>query len=397
MNDELTPREHSDMRDSIVAGAQRIHSAGQRRMQMIAGAVALVLVAGISGGAVATATLVDSRIDDGPVSTPTPTETAEPSPTATPADPTPTTPPTPASPPEGVVPFGGECANTLTDEEVEGVTGIDMARSDYRWRTGANAVLGGIDCVWVSQGVYLAATTHFYAYPERVVPPAIREVASGCVSAEGDASAVECTATGTFDGTWMLVRATGSGEAVGETGVDRLLASAAARQATFAPPAPALRTEDWWALPDCDALVAGIDPAVYGYERVTLAEQQSATWYADDLPQAIPLKAGATHWCDLHFTSGSGDTSTGEVVNVSVVPGGAIDFPTVVEAQHAQPVTVDGAQAAATVPGLDRYEGSPGVLVISDGVNILMVTPDLIRDTADAVPLAAVLLGLMQQ
>ena len=65
------------------------------------------------------------------------------------------------------MPFAGECANALTDTEVDALRGIGMVRSDYRWETGANAVLGGIDCVWVSEEAYLAATLHLFAYPER--------------------------------------------------------------------------------------------------------------------------------------------------------------------------------------------------------------------------------------
>ena len=70
-------------------------------------------------------------------------------------------------------------------------------------------------------------------------------------------------------------------------------------------------------------------------------------------------------------------------------------FPTASGRQDAVPVTVAGAQGAVIAPGLDRYEGSPSVLVVSDGVNILMVTPDMVRDAAEAAPLAAALLAVM--
>lgn len=390
MNSELTPGEHAEMRDSILAGAQRLRSTGQRRMRVIAASVAFVLVAGISGGAVATAALLGSGIDDGAVATPTHTPTATPTPTSTPTE---TAPPPPPS--EGVEPFGGECANVLTDDEVAAAAGIDMIRSDYRWKTGANSVLGGIDCVWVSEGVYLAATVHAFAYPASVVEQAVEDAPTGCLPIEGEGADVECVSARVVDGTWLQVRVRGAADVVTDAATVQLLSSAAARLGDYAAPIAADHQPDWWALPDCAQLLAGIDPAIYGYERVALTEQQSTTWYGDTRAESIPLAAGATFWCDLHFTAGEGDTSRGEVVTIAVVPGGAVAFPTAAGSEFAQPASVEGSQAAVVVPGLDRYEGSPSVLVVSDGVNILMLTPDWANDTAGVAPLAAVVLAMM--
>ena len=40
------------------------------------------------------------------------------------------------------------------------------------------------------------------------------------------------------------------------------------------------------------------------------------------------------------------------------------------------------------VPGFDRYEGAGSVIVATDGTNVLMVTPDFVRETTDAGPIA---------
>ncbi len=390
MNPELTPRERTDMRDALLAGAQQIRSAGQRRMQIVAASVAFVLVAGISGGAVATASLLGLGIDRGPVATPT--QTPSPSPTATPVPtPEPTTPPAP--PAEGVVPFGGECENALDEAAVEAVSGIDMMLSDYRWKTGADDVLGGIDCVWVSDGVYLAAITHLHAYPESVVSEELRAgTPTGCVPRDGGGS--ECTEAGSVDGTWLVVRASGAEDAVTAASVAGLFAQASARVAAYPSASPATPTAQWWRLADCEEIAASIDPAVYGFERVALLAQSSRGEPTERM-DGIALYEEATNWCELHFTSGSGDTSSGEVVRVDVVPGGALTFQTALDAVNARPVSVEGAQDAVIAPGLNRFEGSEDVLVVTDGVNILMVSPDFSRDAADAAPLAAALLGMM--
>ncbi|NLP83741.1 hypothetical protein HF576_07770 [Microbacterium sp. CFH 90308] len=396
MNDELSPREHADMRDLVMAGAQRIRPVGKHRMQIVAGAAAFVLIAGIAGGAVATATLLRSDANPAPVATPTRSDL--PAPTV-PATPTPA--PTPTAAPEqpastGVMPFGGECANVLSEEEAAVTTGMHMIRSDYRWQTGADAVLGGIDCVWVTDEVYLAATVHVFAYPEAVVPA---ELASGttsvCRDVDFDTSRVECSAVEVVDGTWLLVRASGARESVSLAATETLLSSASARLDDHAAPAPAERTGAWWTPPDCATIAAAVDPAVYGYERVAATADQPIDWYAPDRPEGISYRTGAASLCALHFASGSGETTTGEVVTVSAVPGGGVSFPTALAADHSVPVTVEGAAAAVIAPGLDRYEGSGSVIVATDGVNLLTVTPDWVRDTSEAAELAAVLFGLM--
>ncbi|KRB36081.1 hypothetical protein [Microbacterium sp. Root180] len=386
MNAELTPRELSDMRDALRAGAQRLHPAGQRRMQIIAASVAFVLVAGIGGAAVATASLVGLGIDRGTLATPS--ETPRPTPTLSPTpEPTP-----PAPPAQGVLPFGGECENALDEAAVEAVSGIDMMLSDYRWRTGADDVLGGIDCVWVSDGVYLAAITHLHAYPDSVVGNDLREgTPTGCVGVEGG---MECTEAGSVDGTWLVVRSFGSEVAVTEAAVEGLFTAASERLAEHPAASPATRTPQWWRLADCQGLAASIDPAVYGFERVALLAQSSRGEPTEQM-EGIALFAEATNWCDLHFTSGSGDAISGEVVRIGVVPGGAITFQTALDAADARAVSVDGAQGAVIVPGLNRYEGSESVVVVTDGVNILTLTPDFSRDAAEAAPLAAAVLGMM--
>lgn len=397
MNEDLTPREHTEMRDLVLAGAQRIRSEDRRRTRIVAGAVALALIGVVSGGAITTAALLGSDARPAPAPTasrtepePSPRPTAEPTPTPTPTP----TPSAPAAPAEGVTPFGGRCADALAEASVEGVAGIDMMLSDYRWRTGADDVLGGIDCVWVSDGVYLAATAHLFAYPEAVVGDDLRTgTPTGCTSIQ-DGSMVECAQAGEVDGTWLVVRVSGGADAVTEAGVAGLFAEASGRLAGHPSPSPAVRTAEWWALPDCARLAASVDPALYGFERVALLGQSSRGEATERL-EGIALFAEATSWCELHFTSGSGDTSSGEVVRIDVVPGGAIAFPTALAAENAHPVTVEGAQAAVVAPGLDRYEGSGSVVVATDGVNVLMVTPDFTRPTTDALPLTAAILRLM--
>lgn len=93
MNSEMTPREHDDMRDLVLAGAQRIRPARHYRRVASIG-LAVIVVAAITGGVAA---IINGRgaVDDGPVVAPTqvaPTESSTPRPMISPS-PTPTMPP----------------------------------------------------------------------------------------------------------------------------------------------------------------------------------------------------------------------------------------------------------------------------------------------------------------
>ncbi len=146
------------------------HQAGRRppATQLVAAALALVLVGAVTGAAVSTAAILGGD-GSGPVASPTATSTPTPMLAETPS---PT--PTPSSrPAEGIAPFADSCANALTVDEVTAAVGIEMALSDFRWRTGENRVLGGLDCFWTSAQEYASATVSLRVYPTGVVPETI--------------------------------------------------------------------------------------------------------------------------------------------------------------------------------------------------------------------------------
>ena len=386
MNDDgLTPREHSEMRDILLAGTQRIRPAGTRGNRIVAGALALVLIGAVSGAAIATAAIFGTQTT-ATTPTPSPLETVTPTPVATPA-PIPTSSAPPEVPAGAVLPFGGECEDALTDAEATNAAGMPMALSDYWWRTGADEVLGGIDCIWLSTESYAAATVNVFAFPVEVVPSEVSEaVVPGCVDLGYETPTVQCSVAGVVDETWLLVRATGDPNGTTEAGTQAAFDRASANLAAFSAPSPAVRTAAWWAPLDCNAMVGQIDPASYGFERVALLDQQGSTSDGGAAPESIADTARS--WCDLHFTAGSGDDTSGEVVRVSIVPGGAIAFPAAATTESATAFTVTGAQDAVIVPGFDRYEGAGSVIVATDGTNVLIVTPDFIRETTDAGPIA---------
>jgi len=92
MRNEMTPREHDDMRDLVLAGAQRIRPAGSYRLAVSVG-VSVLTIAAITGGVAA---MVNGRgaLNDGPAVAPTHSSPAPPPPTPLMSpSPTPTMPP----------------------------------------------------------------------------------------------------------------------------------------------------------------------------------------------------------------------------------------------------------------------------------------------------------------
>lgn len=379
----LSPSEHAEVRDRLLTGARRIRPVGKHRSQLIAGAVALVLVAAVTSGALVFANLRGS-IEPQPFDTPTPTATPTPS-----SKPTPSRGPTPAA---GVVPFGGQCENVLTDADVDALRGIGMGLADFRWETGENAVLGGIDCLWLSEESYNAASIRVYAYPETVVPASVRDaVGSGCE--QGGSSKLTCSHVGAVGGTWLAVIASAPADQISAEGVDVLFEGAADRLAEHPAAAAEPRTAGWWTSPECDRLVTEIDPTAYGFEHVELQEPQQAT-PADD-PGQVPALVGALTRCTILMTSGSGDTRREQEVRVTVVPGAA-RFQTAADAGEAKSVSVEGAATAVWVAGNSRYDATPDVLVVTDDVNVLILSPAIWEpavEPAEAPRLAGALLG----
>jgi hypothetical protein len=399
-DDQLTPAEHDDVRARLLAGTRRIKPAGAHRRAIVTTTVAVAVVAVLSVGAVGAANFLRMGDAAEPISTGTPTPSASPTPTPIPpakVTPTPSASPATQAPTAslGVMPFGGECANTLTDIQATDAAGQAMQRSDFRWESGEQAVAGGIDCFWISSEEYVGATIHLYAYPDSEVPDDVRRVTgTGCELTE-DGARIICDASGARDGVWLLVRTVGYADRVSPDGVQAAYDAAIALVAEYPLPKPADPTSEWWGALDCNALPGRIDPQRYGFDRVAKID------YAADAPPAdgphpgqIASDIGGGSSCDLHFTLGLDPNYTDYATAwVAVVPGGAVTFDSVESAEYGEPVQVDGAVSAMWVPGLDRYEGSWNVLAVSDGVNVLMLSDNGDGDLARLTLLAEELLA----
>ncbi|WP_036321185.1 hypothetical protein, partial [Microbacterium sp. B24] len=75
LNEELTPREHAELRESVVTGVGRLRAARARRSRIVAGVAAAALVAVVVTAVVFTTLRQPDRIAH-PIETPGPTARA---------------------------------------------------------------------------------------------------------------------------------------------------------------------------------------------------------------------------------------------------------------------------------------------------------------------------------
>lgn len=137
---DLTPREHDDMRDLVVAGAARMDHRLRIRRQVTAAALAVVLVGGVIGG-VATVSALSNRGFSAATPTPTSKATSTTTPTPT-SSATPTATPTSAPP---VAPDPNNPATWVVSDDAFGPIGLGAAAADVKsaWPSAQHPCAGG--------------------------------------------------------------------------------------------------------------------------------------------------------------------------------------------------------------------------------------------------------------
>lgn len=386
MNDGgLTPREHAEMRDLVLAGTQRIRPAGSHRAQLTAAAVALVLVGAVTGGAITTATLMGTQQDAGPVSSPAPTPTPTPSVTPTPS-PTPTGTPTPTPAPptraQAVSAFGGECANSLSVDEVTAAVGVEMVLHEPAWRSGAEGRMGGLVCTWTDPTGYKTHTVYLISYPASLVPADIQDAPALCGGEE-----YGCAISGAAGESWLYLSVSPT---AGETASRGLWELAASRAAEFPPPLSESPAADWWPTTSCEQLADGVD----------LLGATGWRWIRYNAPEfddtgtvwGLPNRVGGVSQCQF---TGSPDDASYVDVSLRVIPGAGGYFPQIAASEGATSVEVAGALAAAEVLDDDLWEGHYATTVATDGVNLVIVGVNSFEDRAVGSSIAAAVLAVM--
>lgn len=329
VNDELTPREHDDLRNTVLAGARRIKPVGAHRTQLIAASVALVLVAGIAGGAWATASFL-GRSPVPAVTSPTPTPTATP---------TPTTEPTESR--EAVVPFDGDCSRLLSDESVREIVGSDVASrvpsalSVYGDTTAYARVLGALHCGWIAED--WQSGLEITVYPSASVPDSVQ---SAYVEAECLLSGL-CEVGRIVGDFWVGVgiqlsgqqQWTDEGRAEAQaTALEVIGGLESALQTTTG--RPAVPNPEGWSLDGCERLAPAVESHVAGVLTPSVP--------FDSVPQGSLFEIAAAAQVVLYCPWSGGDDG----VYVEVFAQTGIGSPS--------PEQIDSRAVVTDIPGADE-------------------------------------------
>ncbi|MDN3497299.1 hypothetical protein QL996_15270 [Planococcus sp. APC 4015] len=364
MNDELTPREHDAMRERVLAGVHRIKPVGAHRMQLIAASIALVLVGGLAGGAIAAGALFGSA-ELPPVDSPTPMVSATPT-----ASPTPTPTPTPTEEPvEPAIVLGGDCTALLSADAAMDILGPDAvaaapggsAFSGYSDLSASASLLGALRCGWSSPNA--DSRIEVGVYPIDSIAQSVRE----------DFESPRC----------FLTRYCDMGRQIGEfwvatavrppTSMDlgeqhRIDAEAMATR-TYEQIAPNLvgatavgvpRESTWWTLPDCGVLTVAVESVTGG--------PLDPVYPGDAIPEGAEwdaiVSAGLNQWCPWN---GTGTALL--MVETFAQPG--VGTPTADEVRDGTPIDIDGADSAWFIAS-QSFDNDFTIVAVS-GPNRLLV------------------------
>lgn len=318
----------------------------------------------------------------------TPTPVASSTPASAASTPTPT--PTPVGP---LAAFDGDCAQVLTAADREAILGPGSLTAD-EWfaenypdaprSVGADATLlaGGVSCRWMPaaeadlpEGM---EDLWIEIYPEEVVPTDVRTaLAEPRCDPQYDSSG--CRLARSVDGTWVMARA---GWLLYEPPVDVLslaLDTVAANLAHSQAPVAATPTEQWWAIPECDAFGDQL-----GLSEMLGEGYHSGYWEGSaQFEDLILAGAGVRQFCQYSSAESIPDGYEFMILSVTVEPGGALTWD---DGPVDDEVSVD-------IPGAEQaFSGSTSGVRATDGTNTVTVASE--GDDADALVAERVLAEL---
>lgn len=326
-DDGLSSGEHAELRDLVLAGTHRIRPAGSHRNQLLAGALALVLIGGVAGGAIAAALTVG--VDTATMTpTPSPTQSAAPTPT-----PTPTPSGTPTATPDVSAPVtvGGDCALLLSTAEVSEILGV-AAEARHPLFVDDPSLIGGVTCSWSAVGetypyLYVAA------YPIDVVPADIQVKAGVMPACDGFD---ECAYSARYGEAWLVAYGGDTEQAVRAVGL-------AGPRAESEPGIPTALPAGVWPLPACEELRAVM--------ASHLSRDDLGPYEGDAHPSGIAFDLltanGLTSWCGSHGTPPAVNPRNAlELIEIDLGPGSRGAPADAVATAGLVPVDVPGATTA---------------------------------------------------
>jgi hypothetical protein len=361
-NDRLSEHERAQMRELVTSGARRMRDKQGRWTKATAVAAAFLLVltviAGVSVAALRpldhVAQPVETTASHSPSATPTPTPTPTPAQTTV----------SPSAPAAAVIPFGGDCANVLSVDDVGAWLGTPVHEPEQLWVSPQTPMSGGLTCLWVATGAYQ------WGYLEvTVFPLSLFEPTDTAPVSPAQCESVTCHAAARIDGTWAAFKYVGNTapdseitlRRVGGAELEEVISIVRSHSAGYAPPRPAERGTSWWPGSGCE-IVAGAMPA--GVQFLTgLESSRDFIKYPGAVIGLAELGVDVCYWEDPTY---------GRLI-LEIIPGGGAFYDAVAELPDAKPVAVPGSDGAIYVPNDYVWDYNGEDLIVRSGANLVIV------------------------
>ncbi|MBZ4488545.1 hypothetical protein LQ938_04880 [Microbacterium sp. cx-55] len=381
VNDEkLTSAEHAQMREVVTSGARRMRLLRARRRQTAAVAAAVVLVAAVVTGVSFAALRPDDRVAEPVETTSAPTPTVTPSPSVAP--------PAPQAPATAVQPYGGDCANMLSNDQASTWIGTAAQPIPQRWVDPGQTLSGGMVCMWSVPDAYLSRYVEIVAYPVSLFDATDEMPVSAGECVDG-----RCLAASALRDTWIGVSWTGASEfdegpavrSIGAVEFAELFDMLDESARAYPAPRAAERTSSWWPGEGCSVVSRAVS------DEYTLSAPPGASTTLFPALDA-PMERLGVDTCSF---------ATGDATDLTlrVIPGAGYLIDDIAASEYATPVDVPGADAATLVPSNYVWEFNGNDLVVRSGDNLLIVagypTGDEQQQLVELIALATAALAAM--
>ncbi|WP_130351158.1 hypothetical protein [Agromyces ramosus] len=304
-------------------------------------------------------------------------------PTSEPPSPTASAEPEPTVMAKPTLAFAGACEALVDDATLSDLVGDDMAiaveKSERVWAVG---VLGGLDCIWLSDSEAYVSLD--------VLPAAGLEAQVSRAGADspycygGEPSESRCSFSTVIDGYW-LSGIVGVANGSANTALDAIdaITERVADAASAAAPVSAARPDGTWSVPaECSTLADAVDTT--GILGATFAAEQESV--GGEVTSGFIAALHAVG--DLSCTWATPDYA--RWFTSELLPGAGWAISELAARAGAAPVTVDGALQAVALP---LGDGQTTAVYATDGVNLAWVTVPLEIDQTQAATLTSAVMA----
>ncbi|WP_434812449.1 hypothetical protein, partial [Microbacterium sp. bgisy189] len=283
--------------------------------------------------------------------------------------------PTPEVVSEPTIPFAGDCAQLLTDGQLDDLLGAGWVPFEDQllvWNPDripvaepdATGTLGGLTCAWWSEGEDELEKLEVIVLPAASVPA---DFVADFSETRCDPSydVTLCRLAAEVGDVWVMVTA---GRDFTEPPAQKLQATIDAVAATAVDSFDGVSadvTEGWWPVPDCAVLFEAISL------QEIIGDYVNGYWEGNVQPEETLLRdTGVQALCPAS-TNGDAPDGGHYIIMPSVYPGAAWHWDELAATEGMAPADIGGASAGLSLAGVGF-----NALYATDGVNVVMMTLD---------------------